>query len=187
MTTEAKIREHGIAGAGKFGSGVGEFITVYTLIDITQTGVVAPYRSDLPAFKDDANIIVSNEKSWNKSRNQQSNCETLIQTISLRGNPMYIEKPRKYTVDNIKQLGFGSAFKGKHVFWSISFSVEQIGLYYEQGSDESLSGLRNDFTNVPIITNLTETIKLKTPIWNALNPQNKNIYFELNEKIPFNL
>ena len=68
MTIDAKMREHGIAGAGRFGSGVGEFITVYTLVDITQTGVVAPYRLDLPAFKDDSNIIVDNEKTWNKSR-----------------------------------------------------------------------------------------------------------------------
>ena len=50
-----------------------------------------------------------------------------------------------------------------------------------------LAGLLNDFTNVPIIANLTESIKLKTPIWDAINPRNKNIYFVLNEKIPFNL
>jgi hypothetical protein len=184
----AKERAHGIAGEGKFGSGVGEFITIYTLIDITQSGVVSPYRTDVPAFVDDANQIVNSEQSWNKSRNQQSNCETLIQTISLRGNPMYIELPRKYTVDNIKQLDFGSSYKGKHIFWSTSFTVEQIGLYIERGQeDQPLSGLTNDFTNVPVIVNLTETIKLKTPIWEAINPRNKNIYFVLNEKIPFNL
>tara|TARA_B100000809_G_scaffold199408_1_gene199400 strand:- start:17 stop:574 length:558 start_codon:yes stop_codon:yes gene_type:complete len=184
----AKVREHGIAGEGKFGSGVGEFITVYTLIDITQTGVVAPYRTNVPAFVDDASQIVNNEQSWNKSRNQQSNCETLIQTISLRGNPMYIELPRKYTVDDIKQLGFGSSYKGKHIFWSTSFTVEQVGLYTERGQeDQPLSGLCNDFTNVPIVVNLTESIKLKTPIWEAVNSRNKNIYFVVNEKIPFNL
>jgi hypothetical protein len=184
----AKERAHGIAGEGKFGSGVGEFITIYTLIDITQSGVVSPYRTDVPAFVDDANIIVNNEKSWNKSRNQQSNCETLIQTISLRGNPMYIERPRKYTVDDIKQLSFGSLYKGKHIFWSTSFTVEQVGLYAERGQeDEPLSGLRSDFTNVPIVANLTESIKLKTPIWEAVNSRNKNIYFVINEKIPFNL
>jgi hypothetical protein len=182
-----KERAHGIAGEGKFGSGVGEFITIYTLVDITQTGVVAPYRSDAPAFKDDANQIVNNEQSWNKSRNQQSNCETLIQTISLRGNPMYIELPRKYTVDDIKQLDFGSSYKGKHIFWSTSFTVEQSGLYIERGEVDSLSGLRNDFTNVPVVSKLTESIKLKTPVWDANNPRNKNIYFVLNEKIPFNL
>ena len=183
-----KERAHGIAGEGKFGTGVGEFITIYTLVDITQTGVVAPYRSDAPAFKDDANQIINNEQSWNKSRNQQSNCETLIQTISLRGNPMYIELPRKYTVDDIKQLGFGSSYKGKHIFWSTSFSVEQIGLYAERGQeDKPLSGLCNDFTNVPVVAKLTESIKLKTPVWDANNPRNRNIYFVLNEKIPFNL
>ena len=52
-----KERAHGIAGEGKFGTGVGEFITIYTLVDITQTGVVAPYRSDAPAFKDDACLL----------------------------------------------------------------------------------------------------------------------------------
>ena len=183
-----KERAHGIAGEGKFGSGVGEFITIYTLIDITQSGVVAPYRTDAPAFVDDASQIINNEQTWNKSRNQQSNCETLIQTISLRGNPMYIELPRKYTADNIKLLDFGSSYKGKHIFWSMSFTVEQVGLYAERGQeDDSLSGLRNDFTNVPVITNLTESIKLKTLIWEAINPRNKNIYFVLNEKIPFNL
>jgi len=182
----AKVRAHGIAGEGKFGSGVGEFITVYTLIDISRTGVVSPYKADAPAFIDDANQIVNNEQSWNKSRNQQSNCETLIQTISLRGNPMYIELPRKYTVDDIKQLDFGSSYKGKHIFWSTSFSVEQVGLYAGQ-TGKPLAGLLNDFTNVPIIANLTESIKLKTPMWDAINPRNKNIYFVLNEKIPFNL
>ena len=100
---------------------------------------------------------------------------------------MYIELPRKYTVDDIKQLDFGSSYKGKHIFWSTSFTVEQIGLYIERGEVDSLSGLRNDFTNVPVIAKLTESIKLKTPVWDANNPRNRNIYFVLNEKIPFNL
>lgn len=181
------VREHGIAGAGRFGSGVGEFFTLYTLVDITQTGVVAKYRSDVPAFLDDANHIVNNKESWARSRGQQSNLETLIQTVSLRGNPMYIDTPQKFTVEDIKALNFGSSFKGKHVFWTTSFTVEQPGLYLERGEEDiPASGLMKDLTNVPIILNLTETAKIKTPVWNALNPKTKNIYITISDKLLVN-
>jgi len=180
-------REKGLAAGGRFGSGVGEFLTIHTLIDISQTGLVAQYRPDAPAFVDDINQLVNNEKSWNKSRGQQSNLETLIQTISLRGNPMYIETPQKYSVDDIKALNFGSSFKGKHVFWTTSFTVEQPGLYLERGEEAiPASGLMKDLTNVPVILNLTETAKIKTPVWNALNPKIKNIYITSSDKLLVN-
>ena len=180
-------REKGLAGAGRFGSGVGEFFTIYTLVDISQTGILAQYKSSVPAFMDDINQLINNEESWNRSRGQQSNLETLIQTISLRGNPMYIETPRKYTVEDVTDLSFGSSFKGEHVFWVTSFTVEQPGLYLERGQENIPgSGLMKDLTNVPIITGLTETAKIKTPIWNATDPKTKNIYITSSDKLSVN-
>lgn len=183
----ANAREKGIAGAGRFGSGVGEFFTIYTLVDISQTGIVAQYRSNVPAFMDDVKQLINNEESWNRSRGQQSNLETLIQTISLRGNPMYIETPQKYTAEDITELNFGSSFEGKQVFWVTSFSVEQTGLYSDNEQKELPGiGLMKDLTNVPIILGLTETANIKTPIWDATDPENRNIYFSINDKLPFN-
>lgn len=180
-------REKGLAGGGKFGGGVGEFFTVYTLVDISQTGIVAQYRTGVPAFMDDINQLINNEESWNKSRGQQSNLETLIQTISLRGNPMYIDTPRKYNVEDVTELNFGSSFKGQQVFWVTSFTVEQPGLYVERGQENIPgSGLIKDLTNVPIITGLTETAKIKTPIWNATDPKTKNIYITSSDKLSVN-
>jgi hypothetical protein len=180
-------REKGLAGAGRFGSGVGEFFTIYTLIDISQTGMLAQYKPDAPAFMDDINQLINNEESWNRSRGQQSNLETLIQTISLRGNPMYIETPRKYTAEDVTELNFGSSFKGQQVFWVTSFTVEQPGLYLERGQENIPgSGLIKDLTNVPIILNLTETAKIKTPIWHASDPKTKNIYITTSDKLSVN-
>jgi hypothetical protein len=181
------VREHGFTGAGRFGSGVGEFFTVYTLIDITMTGVVAQYRSNLPAFVDDAKQIVNNQESWIISRGQQSNLETLIQTISLRGNPMYIETPRKYSAEDVTDLDFGSSFKKQHVFWVTSFTVEQPGLYLERGQEHIPgSGLLNDLANVPVILGLTESASIKTPIWDATSAKNKNIHITSSDKLSVN-
>ena len=52
-------REKGLAGAGRFGSGVGEFFTIYTLVDISQTGMLAQYKPDAPAFMDDINQLIN--------------------------------------------------------------------------------------------------------------------------------
>ena len=55
------MREHGITRAGYNVSGDLEFITIYTLFDITRTGVLKIYDPRIPAFIDDADQLVRNQ------------------------------------------------------------------------------------------------------------------------------
>lgn len=66
-----------------------------TYFDITATGVKNRfYKSRMP-FHDSAGQEISNDVSWNRSRNQQNNWETLNQIIQLRTLTENITEPVK--------------------------------------------------------------------------------------------
>jgi hypothetical protein len=54
------------------------------LFDITATGVTGHFKSARVPFQDRAGKNIVNNATWNRSRNQQRNWETLTQLISLR-------------------------------------------------------------------------------------------------------
>jgi hypothetical protein len=120
-----------------------------TLVDITKTDA---RRSD--------------ESSLYK---QQQNFFSVVQTISLRANPI-IESEPVCTKQSTKGLGFGSEFSGDHAVWTLSFSFEQAGSH-------NLDLLREDFDMVPFIAGLTETAKFKELAFNTSNSKRVNIIF----------
>lgn len=123
----------------------------YTLVDITKT---------------DARFNKS-DPSWH----QQQNYLTFLQTLTLRVN-VELENLKTETV-NLKDIGFGSSYKGEHTVWTGEFNVE-----YEGGLTVEM--LDSDFHLVPIINGLQETIKLKDCVFDSKGKQAKNIVFELN-------
>ena len=65
------MRTHGTSLPGYNLSGKLEFLTVYTLFDITRTNVLKQYCSMALAFTDAAGQVIDSEATWDKSRNQQ--------------------------------------------------------------------------------------------------------------------
>tara|TARA_B110000858_G_scaffold13498_1_gene13689 strand:+ start:147 stop:539 length:393 start_codon:yes stop_codon:yes gene_type:complete len=121
-----------------------------TIIDITQT---------LARRGDNKKLV-----------NQQANYNTMIQTIGLRVN--INPNSCKVEVANIKGLGFGDTFKGKHRYWEFTFDVEAEDAL-------TLDMLVTDFDLVPVITNLDETTLFGTKVFRTKQPNDTNIVFEM--------
>ena len=64
-----------------------------TLFDITATGVTGHFKSARLPFLDHAGQTINNDISWNRSRNQQRNWETITQILSLRTQLFEITDP----------------------------------------------------------------------------------------------
>ena len=175
-------RVHGIGNSGDFIGSDCDFLSLYTLVDITKTGVIRSYNLSLPAFTDDAGQIVNTENSWNRSRNQQSNFETSVQTIMMRAAPVHLNVPDIRTSQALASYSFGSNYTGTHTVWVLSFSVEHAGVFDYQLT--SLLGLQNDFTGTPIVDSLTETVTLASAVFDAGSSSNdRNIYFSTSTTI----
>jgi hypothetical protein len=126
----------------------------YTLIDITQTR----------ARRGEDRLLLS----------EQQNYLTFLQTLALRVNPDIPDSPLIETVD-VKGLGFGSAYKGKHCVWSFEFDIP-----YEAALTVEM--LEEDFELVPVITDLNETARIKDPVFVSKNPKLSNVVFGIVDK-----
>lgn len=133
-----------------------EFFTCYTLIDITRTGVIRT--------SSDTGMSV-------KRRDQQRNWETLIQVLSLRTQPMYLEDPVQISSADLAQFAFGDAHSGNHNVWKFTFASEHEGAY-------QIPDLMRDCNQVPCNKNLDETISLDVAIFSTAYDYS-NTYFLL--------
>ena len=125
---------------------------IATLIDITQTNQTK-FRSD------DRQAI-----------NQQANWNTFLQVIGLRSNPYFDSAPSCNEGIDISNSEFGSDYTGKQKVWYFKFSIEQEGAL-------SVDFLKDDFDLVPVIPNLTETIKLKPSVFHTSDIELINIQY----------
>ena len=55
-----------------------------TLFDITATGVTGHFKTTRVPYVDQAGQEIVDQATWNRSRNQQRNWETLTQILGLR-------------------------------------------------------------------------------------------------------
>jgi hypothetical protein len=93
------------------------------------------------------------------------------QCVELRSIISYDTDPRKEVLD-IKNLGFGTKYKGKHTVWTFRFSPDREGVYLD-GFDP-VGCLVEDLHEVPVVQNLTETINIHTAIFDLKDPEYKN-------------
>jgi hypothetical protein len=126
----------------------------FSLIDITATGVIRGQDADAV------------------DRNQQRNWETVVQCMGLRTQPQNIQPPSQIDV-GLDQLEFGDFYSGIQRVWTWTWTVESAGVY---DTDRPLSGLLQDFEQVPVITGLTETARFMLPIFYPYGSI-KNVYF----------
>jgi hypothetical protein len=131
-----------------------EIIEIKTLIDITNTNINRP----------------SKEKE--KEFNQYKNWTTLLQCIGLRSIISYESNPSN-EVRDIKNLGFGTKFKGKHRVWTFRFVTDRNHSYLDSKGAE-LGFLVADLHEVPVIKNLNETINIEKPIFDLSDDTYKN-------------
>lgn len=101
---------------------------------------------------------------------QESNFQTVLQTIGLRVNFSYEKSPQIKEL-TIGKMGFGDKYKGKQKVWAFDFEVE-----YEDAL--TLDMLNNDFDLIPIITGLNETTATDKALFRT-TPQERNIVFSI--------
>jgi hypothetical protein len=144
---------------------------VYTLFDITETGVVRSFKMDNLPFTTKSGVTILREFEWRFARQQQSNLEVLLQVMSLRVqlHNIVIYNPSKESLNKHK---FDKGFKGKQRVWSLAFEVEHAEALGD--GDNPIGALCNDCNHVPMLINLNETIED-----NYLDCTNPNIYFTL--------
>lgn len=131
-----------------------EVIEIQTLIDITNTKVHRPNQGDQLSYDQNRNFV------------------TLRQCIELRSIVSYDNPPIAEVVD-VKSLGFGADYKGKHKVWTFEFIPDRTGVYADEHGDP-IGSLLSDINAVPIIKNLTETINIDKAIFDCTNTSTKN-------------
>ena len=134
-------------------------IQCQTLFDITATGTTGHVKPSRMPYQDQAGKKITDVESWNRSRNQQRNWETVTQLISLRTQ-----------IDNLKEP------QRINDCWCFEFEVENENLFID-GADR-LAVLKADCTGVPMLTGLDESNN-----GNTILIIDKNIWFTI---VPIN-
>lgn len=128
-------------------------IEIQTLVDITDTKVARPNQGT--ALQHD----------------QYRNFTTLRQCVEIRSIISYDTAPT-VELKEVKDLGFGSKFKGKHNVWTFKFYPDRSGAYFENHNE--VGALINDIDQVPVIQKLTESINMDKAIFDLKDLVNKN-------------
>jgi hypothetical protein len=134
-------------------------IQCQTLFDITTTGTTGHVKPNRMPFTDHAGTRITDVESWNRSRNQQRNWETMTQLISLR--------TQINDLTNSIQVDHG---------WQFEFTVENENLFLD--NNDPLSVLKSDCDQVPMLTGLNEQASADTILI-----VDKNIWFTI---VPIN-
>jgi len=129
-------------------------IEIKTLIDITQTKVSRPNQGSQLELDQNRNFI------------------TLLQCVEIRSIVGYESSPSVEEVA-IKDMGFGTEYKGKHKVWTFTFTPDREGVYTDQEGN-ALAYLVTDINGVPIIKNLTETINIDKAMFECKDITTKN-------------
>lgn len=129
-----------------------------TLFDITATGVTGHCKTSRMPFIDRAGQKIFDTETWNRSRNQQRNWETITQILSLRTQLFDITDPIQ------DQTG---------TRWMFEFETESDGIY---GPDsDPVSVLRSDATGVPMLRELNNDPDIETVL--ITEGPKQNIWF----------
>jgi hypothetical protein len=126
---------------------------LYTLVDITHTG---QYR----------NVPGSEANRW-----REQNFNTVLQTLGLRANVHYTQKPSNTEVSG-RLVGFDTDEIIR--VWRFDFYTEKESVY--EVNDDPVGFLKQDFHLVPYISGLSELMEQNYAVFNTANP-GANIVF----------
>lgn len=129
-----------------------------TTFDISQTGITGHFKPSQIPFCDRAGNNIVDLPTWDRSRNQQRNLETISQILQLRTQIFDLTVPAEH-----------------NGYWTFDFSVEFDGIY-QHGAD-TFGILKQDCEGVPMLVGLDEKYTI-TPMLTTAGSQ-QNIWFEL--------
>lgn len=135
-----------------------ERIQIKTLIDVTPSGVTR--------FQIGKELEINQQKNW----------ITLLQAIELR-SLIEFEEPATCDTLDLRALGFGEKHRGTHAMWTFTFSTDRDSCYANEKSP--IGFLMDDLHEVPIITNLTETINMNRPVFDTMSRFYRNTVIKL--------
>lgn len=141
-------------------TGSTDYYKVYTLIDISDSGVVSPKVSSKGFF-------------------QAQNLNTFIQSISLRSQPV-LSSVVKLDAEDVSNYEFGSNFTGLHNIWVFEFASETADAWKKGNNNVYM--LDEDFNNTPIHASLDETASIN-PESIDTTTNDSNTYFKFRENI----
>jgi len=143
----------GIYRPGEFSHGDTEFFTIYTLIDVTDTGVTS---------------------GSGKEYKQAQNLSVLLQTIGLRCQP-FISSVMKLAGQDLSNYEFGTGHAGNHSIWITKFATEFA-------NQTSVDGLAGDINAVPIFNALDESATVGAT-FDCMSANDKNTYIIKNTEL----
>ena len=144
---------------------------IHTLVDITNNGNL---KRPFP-FTTESGDLIHDKHTLSTARDQNSNFDTMIQILQMRGNITWERSPVKYEA-NLKDTDFGRNYEGKATVWTYSWETEQQDIY---NNFESISGaLVEDFDYVPIVNFCKETVTFPSSTFITKDTQFKNTYFK---------
>jgi len=135
-----------------------ETVELKTLIDITNTDVRRP------------------NQGTQREYDQYKNWITLNQCIEIRSIITYEADPTSEVVD-VKGLGFGKEYKGKHRVWTWRFSPDRATSFSSEKGELQL--LIDDLDQIPIIKNLEETINIVTTVFDLKDDNLRNTVLKI--------
>lgn len=112
-----------------------------------------------------------------RQRGQQSNFETVLQIVGMRGQPEEITDPEKTMESITRSQRWGTSYsnKSKVPVWEFTFEVNQPQVFNDGISD--IGNLIKDSHGIPIVTGLDEWSKIANTI--DTTDELRNIYFEV--------
>ena len=129
-----------------------------TRFDITVTGITGHCKPAQMPFRDRAGQVIQDTESWNRSRNQQRNWETLTQILGLRTQLFAL------TIPIPDQTG---------TRWMFEFETETDGVYGPE--EDPTRVLRADANGVPMLRELNNTPEIESIL--ITDGPNQNIWF----------
>jgi hypothetical protein len=129
-----------------------------TLFDITATGVTGHFKVTRMPFVDQAGQHIHDQVTWNRSRNQQRNWETLTQILGLRTQLFDVTDP-------VRDKSGTS--------WMFEFESDRDGVFGPDSDPTQI--LRTDAEGVPMILDLDNRSDL-VPVLRTTGPE-QNIWF----------
>ena len=129
-----------------------------TRFDITVTGITGHFKSTHMPFQDRAGQVIQDTESWNRSRNQQRNWETLTQILGLRTQLFALTTPIQ------DQTG---------TCWMFEFETETDGVYGPK--EDPTQVLRADANGVPMLRELNNTPEIESIL--VTDGPKQNIWF----------
>lgn len=144
---------------------------IHTLVDITNNGNL---KQPFP-FKTESGDVIHDKQSLAIARDQNSNFNTMLQLLQMRGNVTWEHPPQKMDLPTLGNHIFGSFYEGKQTTWHFQFFTEQSGVYGDE--QDPVAQLMDDFHQVPILSFCKETATFPLSTFDTLTRGTKNTYF----------